>query len=608
VAQSQFLQVAQSDAMQPTIIGFLTGSTEEMATSTAYAAVLKHLFNIKTLGLKWATINIKNPPKNQSWKDRKAAQIEIDASDEKTNRISAKLIAYFNKSSRDPVLNFMGTPMMFVPMTTGWQNSPRMAARVRTQIIGQASLVTSLETITLDNVNLTNAIDDAGTTLLQALISTSSIKTKTNKNGKNIIGRLFHSITPTEFQECYSVSYFQVNSQEATSVLSALPLFIEETWNISPSTFCRTCFINSAKEGVWESTTRVFKSKEDLEYASMLADIIDLADTPEEIVVLSSDHQKAMAMTEEDAATQATDLRNKAPKPVTDDLSALTGSTRTSKAEEMTILAVQAVQRDHLLAMQEQATSHAAALKELQDLRLQLLASTQNTPQGQQPRTLTPESARHGPNNEHDADPDCNGAKDNGHGPNNEHDADPDCNGAKDNEQTNAEIAHRDEADTPMKGANDYSSDADAQNEMGTDSNPKNMDVDNDTDKNEHTKSNPGLKDGWHSDDDGDEGQDVLDDDDEIFNNSDVEDLDQGRAFLDLTGDSDDSPRPDSHEEFDDSDDDIDDSPVQKTDSPYRKGRDKKATHPGHPNPDARYALRSRAATTTGGPGSGSHP
>jgi len=63
----------------------------------------------------------------------------------------------------------------------------------------------------------------------------------------------------------------------------------------------------------------VFKLKEDIEYASMLADIIDLADTPEEIsIILSSDHQKAMAITEEDAATQGTDLRYRVPKPLAD--------------------------------------------------------------------------------------------------------------------------------------------------------------------------------------------------------------------------------------------------------------------------------------------------
>jgi rRNA maturation protein Nop10 len=47
----QFLQPAQSDAIQPTILGFLTGSTPDMASSPAVEAVLKKTFNIKVLGM-----------------------------------------------------------------------------------------------------------------------------------------------------------------------------------------------------------------------------------------------------------------------------------------------------------------------------------------------------------------------------------------------------------------------------------------------------------------------------------------------------------------------------------------------------------------------------
>jgi len=55
----QFLKPAQSDAIQPTILGFLTGSTPDMASSPAVEVVLKKTFNIKVLGMSWKTINIK---------------------------------------------------------------------------------------------------------------------------------------------------------------------------------------------------------------------------------------------------------------------------------------------------------------------------------------------------------------------------------------------------------------------------------------------------------------------------------------------------------------------------------------------------------------------
>jgi len=201
------------------MLGFLTGSTEDMATSDAFLAIFKKIFDIDNVGLKWSTVNIKNAPKNQSWRDRSAAQIEVDATEAKEKKLKVRLAEYFNTRSRDPTQNFLGTPMMFVPLKSGWQNSPQMSLRIRTQIIGQGAVVASLHSAVLDQVNLTNAIDSEGTTLLQSLIALPSIVTKSNKNGKQIVGRLFHSITPTEDSECYMVSYFAVNAPEASGVL-----------------------------------------------------------------------------------------------------------------------------------------------------------------------------------------------------------------------------------------------------------------------------------------------------------------------------------------------------------------------------------------------------
>jgi len=171
---------------------------------------------------------------------------------------------------------------------------------------------------------------------MEALMSISSITPKKNKNGKEIFGRLFHAITPTTDPSCYTVSFFNVNLNEASSVIAALPLFIESEFKIRATTFCRTTFIKAAKAGQWDLDTRVFLSQEDLAMDAMLEQIVELADTPPADVIISSDHQRAMAMTEDDANTQATDLRDKAPALLdkdTDDMSALNGSTQTSKAD-----------------------------------------------------------------------------------------------------------------------------------------------------------------------------------------------------------------------------------------------------------------------------------
>ena len=66
-----------------------------------------------------------------------------------------------------------------------------------TQIFGQGAVVAFLHSAVLDQVNLTNSIDSDYTYLMQKLIALPSIITKSNKNGKQIVGHLFHSIIPT---------------------------------------------------------------------------------------------------------------------------------------------------------------------------------------------------------------------------------------------------------------------------------------------------------------------------------------------------------------------------------------------------------------------------
>jgi len=56
-------------------LAFLTGSTPEMASSPDFCEALKKTFNLKALGMKWNSVNIKNAPKNSSWRDCQALQI-----------------------------------------------------------------------------------------------------------------------------------------------------------------------------------------------------------------------------------------------------------------------------------------------------------------------------------------------------------------------------------------------------------------------------------------------------------------------------------------------------------------------------------------------------
>ena len=94
----------------------------------------------------------------------------------------------------------------------------------------------------------------------------------------------------------------------------------------------------------------------------------------------------------------ATNLQNKAPKPVTynnaDDVSDVTentGSTRTSKAAKMTDEVLIAVKKDHQLAFKEQADSFAVQMKELETLKAQIRQLQEQPTQHPSPNHLTPE-------------------------------------------------------------------------------------------------------------------------------------------------------------------------------------------------------------------------
>jgi len=67
---------------------------------------------------------------------------------------------------------------------------------------------------------------------------------------------------------------------KASSVIAALPLFIESEFEISAKTFCRTALIKSVKAGQWDPTTRIFHSQEDLAMDKMLAQSVELTDNP----------------------------------------------------------------------------------------------------------------------------------------------------------------------------------------------------------------------------------------------------------------------------------------------------------------------------------------
>ena len=177
--------------------------------------------------------------------------------------------------------------------------------------------------------------------MMEALMAVESITEKTVKrNGKSktFKGRLFYSILTDKEADSCTFTYFAVNEKEAQGVANGLPLFIEDFFEMEAATFCRSAFVAEAKNGYWTKSTRQFLTQEEKEEQGKLNNMEDLA-IANVIQFVSSDHQRALAMNDDDANTIDTDLRNKTPRPIDhskdkdDEISALSNSTRTSKAQ-----------------------------------------------------------------------------------------------------------------------------------------------------------------------------------------------------------------------------------------------------------------------------------
>lgn len=381
VQGQQFVQVAHSSAKDPIVVGFFTGSTPEMASSGDVTTLFQQLFGLKDFGLYWN--NIRTSQKNQKWsKDRFAMHLEMDEGHMEKDKIISVLSAYFNHSISDAKRNFLGTPMVFVPIFKGYLASAAEQNRITQNAKKQMTMMGTLREVTLlSSVCLLNLVnEDNDTTLMEALMTVESITEKTverNGKSKSFKGRLFYSILTDKEADSCTFTYFAVNEKEAQGVANGLPLFIEDFFDLEAATFCRSAFVAEAKNGHWTKSTRHFMTQEEKEEQGKLDIMEDLA-IANVIEFISSDHQRAMAMNDDDANTLGTDLRNKSPRPLEhdkdkdDDVSALSNSTRTSKAQLMASAQIKELAKQY-------AETFEAQRKMIEDLKLQV-TSAHSTP------------------------------------------------------------------------------------------------------------------------------------------------------------------------------------------------------------------------------------
>ena len=292
----QFFQPAPSDALNPVSIGTFTGAVQEMAESDDFRNVLCKMFGFKHLGLSWMFGKSHIKGYNQ---DKFKLHGEIDMMDLKK---AEKLKLYLNGPSATVALNPLGTPLLLIPE---YDNSLSQTDkdRVYNQVLAQESLSKSLDKVVVSGIKVTNWITNSSSlqeTLLQRLMETTSITPKrTIRNEKTFYGRLFYAIVPNTKDRSATFYFTRANMKEGRSVARALPLFIQEEYNKSAKHFCNDALLASAKEGFWNRDTRCFETIAEREENDRLQTMKDHAHA-DVIEFISADHQRAMAMEQDD--------------------------------------------------------------------------------------------------------------------------------------------------------------------------------------------------------------------------------------------------------------------------------------------------------------------
>ena len=174
---------------------------------------------------------------------------------------------------------------------------------------------------------------------------------KGNKE-KNFKGRLFYAIVPNRDTKCITFYFTKANALEGRGVARGLPLFIRDYYKLDPAFFCSSEALTDAMEGSWTFSTRQFLTAQEKMEIDRL-DEMEMEINAEPQGFISKDHQRAMAMDTDDVSIETRLTKgNAAPPPAindadNDEMSALSNSTRESKAQRYADSAVKDVVREY---------------------------------------------------------------------------------------------------------------------------------------------------------------------------------------------------------------------------------------------------------------------
>ena len=351
IPRTQFLEVSHSNAISPVTIGTLTGSVEAMANSSDFKKTFQYKFNLTELGLWWST------PRQAKKGDYNANMAVLHIEIETNELVKRQAIeAFFNHKHHGLDNHFFGVPML---LTTPFQyfadddKKANLAMHSRKQL----SLGKSITSTTISGVCLNNwANSNKTSTLLRELMAVESITEKQILKGKKTTkfkGRLFYAVIPNNADKTIKFHFTKANAREGRSVARGLPCFIKDYFELDPAFFCTSDALLEALAGSWDYTSRKFLSAQEKMEADRLDDM-EAEVNAEPTAFISKDHQRAMALDTDEVSIETRLTKGDAAPPPAihideneEDQSALSGSTRESKAKRYADAAVKEVAAEY---------------------------------------------------------------------------------------------------------------------------------------------------------------------------------------------------------------------------------------------------------------------
>jgi hypothetical protein len=368
----QSLLKANSQSINPTVVGWFFRSNPTMVDFDDLEKVLKTLWTVKHgFGLYWASVKDGKPYDASTT----ARAVHIETEESQATKIGLQAEKLYGKASKKVEDYPLGMNMMFVKQYGDVKGSAKalvakLAAyqKKHEQVMESASWFGE---IALDR----SIVKDGFRSLRQWLLNLKSLHPKLNKDKKQYFDNVFTSIhRDTDGQEV-KFYFSKVNETEASNIILALPLIIRDELNLDPSCFMHRSDVANTLEGAWDPTTRVYKNKNMMNQEQYMEDMDDffhanncfLGQTVEVATPIpSGEVQKHTALVNgEDDVSMLSNLTDKTLQEANktgegsayENQSVQSGMTSRSKTQLAVKEALQAVSLEHKKALQEQQKS-----------------------------------------------------------------------------------------------------------------------------------------------------------------------------------------------------------------------------------------------------------